>query len=112
MKILTVVAAAISLLAPTVALADNINSNSFIDSDDFAGNVSNSELDRNRGEGYSFQFSTIAATLSNNTVIGGKTGDNTISNSFNNNAGISSVILNSGNNVVIQSAILVNVGLQ
>lgn len=112
MKIFTVAAAALALLAPASVLAEEV-SDSFASSEEFAGVISNTELDQNRGEGYSFQLSTLTATMDGNVVTGGYTGDNNIDNdAFGNAAGIVSVIQNSGNNVLIQSAFQVDVSFQ
>lgn len=110
MKIFTVAAAAFAMLAPAVVLAEETNDSFISSSDEFAVSVSDAELEQNRGEGYSFQLSTLTATMDGNTVTGGQTGNNNIDNdSFGNAAGIVSVIQNTGNNALIQSVFTVNV---
>jgi hypothetical protein len=53
--------------------------------------------------------SNLNANNSNNTTVGGVTGNNFINDgSFTNSQGLVSVIQNSGNNVIIQSSTIVN----
>ena len=72
------------------------------------------DLDNERGRGgvdiTSLSRSNVGATLRNNIAIDNITGSNSIDNgSIAGNSGITGVIVNSGNNVLIQSATTVNV---
>jgi hypothetical protein len=56
---------------------------------------------------------TITGTVSNDSVTNVTTGTNTISgDSFSNASGLPSVIQNTGNNVLIQNGVIVNVQLK
>jgi hypothetical protein len=56
---------------------------------------------------------TITGTVSNDTATNVTTGTNTISgDSFSNASGLPSVIQNTGNNVLIQNGVIVNVQLK
>lgn len=72
------------------------------------------DLDNERGRGgvdiTSLSRSNVGATVRDNIATDNITGSNTIDNgSIMGNSGITGVIVNSGNNVVIQSATTVNV---
>lgn len=65
--------------------------------------------------GYSVQagVQTMIGTVSNDTAVNVTTGTNTISgDSFSNASGLPSVIQNTGNNVLIQNGVIVNVQLK
>ncbi|RDS80385.1 hypothetical protein DWU99_19285 [Dyella psychrodurans] len=56
---------------------------------------------------------TMTGTVSNDTATNVTTGANTISgDSFSNASGLPSVIQNTGNNVLIQSGVIVNVQMK
>lgn len=92
-------------------LADTVSDDSI--SEDIFGSdtlVSYEELDENRGTfdpvSSNYMFGTNYGNTANNTV----SGSNYISDgSFNGASGVVSVIQNSGNNVLIQSSMIVNV---
>jgi len=81
--------------------------------------LSDGELDRNRAEGIDIDIDIGALTFNEidingsnhgNTAIGTITGDNIITNSsFAGASGLIDVIQNSGNNVLIQKATIVNI---
>lgn len=82
----------------------------------FANPVPDAELDTSRGAFLPLNYTNINninalnATVSNNTVTGGVTGNNFIGGgAFSNSQGLVNVILNSGNNNIIQSATNVNI---
>lgn len=81
----------------------------------FAASVSNEELDGVRGTNLSAETlgtAVLEAVSAHNSSQGSVTGSNVISNDvFGNAQGIATVIQNSGNNVIIQSATVVNLSL-
>jgi hypothetical protein len=84
------------------------------DIDGFGQAVSAGTLGHYSG-GYSVQagVQTMIGTVSNDTAVNVTTGTNTISgDSFSNASGLPSVIQNSGNNVLIQNGVIVNVQLK
>lgn len=73
--------------------------------------ITDSSLSENRG-GYALEISAnyLDGELNHNLAIGNRTGANVITEgSFANSSGIPTVIQNSGNNVLIQNATVVNV---
>ena len=83
--------------------------------DGFGQAVSASTLGHYSGGNYSVQsgIQTITGTVSNDTATNVTTGTNTISgDSFSNASGLPSTIQNTGNNVLIQNAVIVNVQLK
>ena len=73
--------------------------------------VTDGDLDSSRGafSPVTFNSSQLAASSSNNVVIGGLTGGNAIATGgISNSQGLVNVIQNSGNNVIIQSSTIVS----
>lgn len=80
-----------------------------------SASVSDSELDKTRGtfDAETLGAAVLEATTVNNAVNGGVTGSNTVTEgSFGNAHGVVSLIQNSGNNVIIQNATVVNLTMQ
>jgi hypothetical protein len=76
--------------------------------------LSDDELEHERGMFIASPIlsSSQFANLAGNSVNGGATGNNQIQDgAFNSASGIISVILNSGNNVVVQNSTIVNLNL-
>lgn len=76
--------------------------------------VSLEELEQARGQGgvvnvTQLTNSQLNAELGNNIAVGNVTGNNTIDDSFSRASGLFSIIQNTGNNVIIQDSIIVNV---
>jgi hypothetical protein len=83
--------------------------------DGFGPAVSVGTLGHYSGGNYSVQagIQTITGTVSNDTATNVTTGTNTISgDSFSNASGLPSVIQNTGNNVLIQNGVIVNVQMK
>ena len=78
--------------------------------------VSDRELDGHRGEGIdvlTLNKAELDGTLEGNTAINSVTGSNLISNgAFADASGLTTAIQNSGNNVLIQNATIVNVVIE
>lgn len=81
--------------------------------------ISDEALDASRGKLYQVDIDYVSATSDidgisvGNTAIGNRSGDNVISNgSLSGASGITNVIQNTGNNVLIQSATVVNLTLR
>jgi len=110
-----IIAATTLLALPLAAGAAENDATSQPKEENFASAaVMDSELDSSRGAFVpnTINFNSLSANNTGNTVIGGVTGNNFISNSsFNNSSGLVNVIQNSGNNVVIQSSTIVNMTL-
>ena len=72
--------------------------------------VTTGELERQRGghETQVFNDMDVTGTVTNNTATRNVTGHNIISNSFTSASGLPIVVQNSGNNVLIQNATIVN----
>lgn len=78
--------------------------------------LADTELQEQRaGEGLSLAFLTEAdlqGNVAGNTVYGGTTGNNIISdNAFQNAYGFPVVIQNSGNNVLLQNSVIINLAM-
>lgn len=79
--------------------------------------ISDSELDNSRAQGTDFfiddiNFNSVNlnATSTDNISVNSNTGSNIVDNAaFSNTSGFTTAILNSGNNVLIQSSVFVNV---
>lgn len=76
--------------------------------------ISASALQRySGGSGVVQNNMNITGTVSNNTATHVATGDNTLTgDAFSNAAGLPSVVQNTGNNVLIQTGVIVNVQLK
>jgi len=76
--------------------------------------ISASALQRySGGSGVVQNNMNITGTVSNNTATHVATGDNTLAgDAFSNAAGLPSVVQNTGNNVLIQTGVIVNVQLK
>lgn len=75
--------------------------------------VSTGALQRYSGGGLVTNNQAITGTVSDDSASNVNTGTNTISgNSFENAAGLPSVVQNTGNNVLIQTGVIVNVQLK
>lgn len=78
--------------------------------------VSLAELDESRGKDntvvYNFNSTSEEASVDNNVAIGNITGTNTVSNAFNSSSGFVNNVINSGNNVAIQTSTIVSVTLK
>lgn len=84
----------------------------------FESQASDTELDATRGmSGLNFTSENLGVTVltgvaANNTVNGGITGDNSLTdNALSNAQGVSFVVQNTGNNSVVNAAMVVNVSL-
>ena len=72
--------------------------------------VSSTQLDTYRGGSQTFNDMQVNGTLSDTRALGVQTGSNAIADgSFANASGLPTVIQNTGNNVLIQNATIVNV---
>lgn len=72
--------------------------------------VSAGALARSRGGALSLQMATTNGSLTNTTVSGTSvTGRVNAANSVNNNAGLTTVFMNSGNNALLQNTMTINV---
>ena len=83
-----------------------------LDSSEFGDTIANSDLDENRGtfQPLIYNLSTLSASLDDNTCTNCTSGDNVISDgAFNNTNLVGTVLMNSGNNVIMQSNLTVNV---
>lgn len=88
--------------APTVQTADAANP--------LGQAVSSTQLDTYRGGSQTFNDMQVNGTLSDTRALGVQTGSNAIADgSFANASGLPTVIQNTGNNVLIQNATIVNV---
>ncbi len=72
------------------------------------------ELEQARGQGGVINVTQLTnaqlnADLGDNTAIGNVTGSNIIDDSFSRASGLFSIIQNTGNNVIIQDSVIVNV---
>ena len=75
--------------------------------------VSNDELARYRGGAGALNFMDLEAALQHNSARANVSGNNSISTgAFSNASGFSTVIQNSGNNVIIQNATILNLDLR
>lgn len=110
-----IIAAATLMVLPLSAGAEDKDAAGQPKEDTFASSaVNDSELDNSRGAFVPnvINFNSLSATNTNNSIVGGITGNNVIANSaFNSTSGLVNVIQNSGNNVIIQSATTVNMTL-
>lgn len=110
LKIGAVLAASTIILSVAGAQAKESDSEVF-----FMEKVLDEELAMTRGMALSPEvlgFAALEATATNNTSTGGMTGSNALSDSALGSArGVVSVVQNTGNNVVIQSATIVNLTL-
>jgi hypothetical protein len=116
MKMLTKILFSFLVLAaalPSVSMADALDSKEeAFDSAALPSEavLSDKELDTYRGgSSESLLTNNMNAVFQNNTCNSCMSGANTVSNSFNNITGLTNVVMNSGNNVVIQSSFQVNV---
>lgn len=76
--------------------------------------IPDAQLSENRG-GYTLELNTnsLSATLNDNTATNNVTGSNYINGgAFSGASGLPTVIQNSGNNVLIQNATILNVKMQ
>jgi hypothetical protein len=100
------------MILPFCAAAEDTNSSSAAPAETFsAAAVMDTELDSSRGAFApdTINFNNFSATNVGNSVTGGFTGNNSLTNgSFNNSNGLVNVIQNSGNNVIIQSSTIVS----
>ena len=79
--------------------------------------ISDSELDNNRAQGTDFFIDdlnlnsvNLNASSHDNISLNSNTGSNIVDNAaFSNTSGFTTAILNSGNNVLIQSSVFVNI---
>jgi hypothetical protein len=76
--------------------------------------VSLNELDNARGQGGVVNVTQLTnaqlnANLTDNAAVGNVTGNNVIDDSFSRSTGLFSIIQNTGNNVIIQDSVIVNV---
>lgn len=84
----------------------------------FGESLSDAQLDQHRGASSfsvndDLNLNLLDAINANNTISGGTTGNNIVSaDAFTNTSGMVNLIQNSGNNVVIQSATIVNLDLK
>lgn len=72
------------------------------------------ELEQARGQGGVINVTQLTnaqlnADLGDNVAIGNVTGSNSIDESFSRASGLFSIIQNTGNNVIIQDSVIVNV---
>lgn len=75
--------------------------------------MSDEQLDRLRGRQTVFNSNDVDGQLYNNDAIANVTGSNFVTDgSFTNMSGFSTVIQNSGNNVLIQNATVLNLQIQ
>jgi hypothetical protein len=79
--------------------------------------ISEDTLETSRGGQYTMDIDYVSATSdidgtsTDNVAKGNMTGGNIISGSFGDSSGISTVVQNTGNNVLIQNSTIVNVTL-
>lgn len=79
----------------------------------FGQAVSAGTLQRESGSGFVQSNQTITGTVSGNTASQLSTGSNSITgDSFSGSTGLPSVVQNTGNNVLIQTGVIVNVQLK
>ncbi len=76
--------------------------------------VPGKDLEGQRGghETHVWNDLNVNGTVTNNTATGNATGYNNISNAFTGASGLPIVVQNSGNNVLIQNATIVNLQMQ
>ncbi len=105
------VAASVFIAAPVQTSAPTTAKTTYVDG--FGQSVTGNDLATLRGGTNIGETMTLNGTVNNNTDDHVVTGSNAIStNSFNGAVGVPMVIQNTGNNVLIQNATIINVQFQ
>jgi hypothetical protein len=104
-------AAALMLLSGAALASDSADDDSL----EFGSPIAHAALDERRaGDGrLEFNLQETNATLRDNTAIHTTNGANTISDgAFSHASGLPAAVQNSGNNVIIQNAVILNLNVQ